>query len=209
MVRIRLVVLLAVLAVLASSLPAAAEPLCGDPAALRADLEKESARARHWVLAWRIVYTTSAVGELGIAASGVASHDDTLSAWVGGGKSTLAALGYWLSPLRITVPPATGDACFDRAALREAAARAADDERDAFWTAHIGGLIVNAGAAILLAETASWRTALLSFATGYPVGLLSTYTMPRASWARVREPAWTASVVADGRRYALVVAGAF
>ena len=206
MVRIRLVVMLAVLAF---SLRAAGEPWCSDAAALRADLEKESARARHWVLAWRIVYTASAAGELGIAASGVASHDDTLSAWVGGGKSTLAALGFWLSPLRITVPPATGDACYDRAALREAAARAADDERDAFWTAHIGGLIVNAGAAILLAETASWRTALLSFATGYPVGLLSTYTMPRASWARVREPAWTASVVADGRRYALVVGGAF
>ena len=107
------------------------------------------------------------------------------------------------------MPPATGDACYDRAALREAAARAADDERDAFWTAHIGGLIVNAGAFVLLAETTSWKTGLLSFATGYPVGLLSTYTMPRTSWARVREPTWTASVVVTGRQYGLVVAGAF
>ncbi|HEX3475104.1 MAG TPA: hypothetical protein VHT91_08685 [Kofleriaceae bacterium] len=202
---IRLVILLGVLGL---PLRAVGEP-CPDPAALRAELEHESARVDRWVLAWRIVYTAAAVGELGIAASGVASHDNTVSAWVGGGKSTLAALGFWVTPLRIKVPPPTGDACYDRAALREAAARAADDERDAFWTAHIGGLIVNAGATILLAETTSWKTGLLSFATGYPVGLLSTYTMPRTSWARVREPAWTASVVVDKQRYGLVVAGAF
>ena len=204
--RIHLVILLGALV-----LPhrAAGETWCSDAGALRAELERESRRVDRWVLAWRIVYTAAAAGELGIAASGVASHDNTLSAWVGGGKSTLAALGFWLTPLRIKVPPATGDACFDRAALRAAAERAAADERDAFWTAHIGGLIVNAGATLLLAETTSWKTGLLSFATGYPVGLLSTYTMPRASWARVREPVWTASVVADGRRYGLVVAGAF
>ena len=200
--------LLIMLGVLALPLRAAGEP-CGDPGALRAELEHESARADHWVLAWRIVYTGLAAGELGGAVSGAAGRDTTRSLWVGGAKSTLGALGFWLSPLRIKVPPATGDACFDRAALREAAARAADDERDAFWTAHIGGLIVNAAGAIVLGETTSWRAGLLSFATGYPVGLLSTYTMSRASWARVREPAWTASVVADGRQYALIVAGAF
>jgi hypothetical protein len=149
------------------------------------------------------------VGELGVAASGATDHDNTQSLWVGGAKSTLAALGFWVSPLRIGVPPSTGDACTDRAALRAAAERAADDERRAFWASHIGGLIVNAAGAIVLAETASWKTGLLSFASGYPVGLLSTYTMPRASWARVREPAWTASVVAGGQQYALVVAGAF
>lgn len=203
--RIRLVILLGVLGL---SLRAAGDP-CPDPAALRADLERESARVDRWVLAWRIVYTAAAAGELGIAASGVASHDNTISAWVGGSKSALGALGVWVMPLRIKVPPPTGDACYDRAALREAAARAADDERDAFWTAHIGGLIVNAGATLLLAEMTSWKTGLISFATGYPVGLLSTYTMPRASWGRVREPAWTASVIASGRQYGLVVAGAF
>lgn len=203
--RIRLLILLGILGL---PLRAVGEP-CSDPSALRAELEHESARVDRWVLAWRIVYTAAVAGELGIAASGVAGHDTTVSAWVGGGKSTLAALGFWVTPLRIKVPPATGDACYDRAALREAAARAADAERDAFWTAHIGGLIVNAGATLLLAEITSWKTGLLSFATGYPVGLLSTYTMPRTSWARVREPAWTASVVVTGRQYGLIVAGAF
>ncbi len=205
MVRVRLLILLAIASV---PLRAAGAP-CNDSSALRADLEREATRADRWVLAWRIVYTALAAGELGVAASGVADRDTTRSAWVGGAKSTLGALGFWLSPLRIRVPPATGDACFDRAALREAAARAADDERDAFWTAHIGGLIVNAAGAIIVGETTSWRAGLLSFATGYPVGLLSAYTMPRASWGRVREPAWTASVMADGQQYRLVVAGAF
>lgn len=203
--RIHLMVLLGVLAL---PLRATGEP-CSDPAVLRAELERESTRVNRWVLAWRIVYTALAAGQLGGAASGAADRDTTRSLWVGGAQSTLGALGFWLSPLRITVPPATGDACFDRAALREAAARAADDERDAFWTAHIGGLIVSATGAIVLGETTSWRAGLVSFATGYPVGLIQTYTMPRASWARVREPAWTASVMADGRQYRLVVAGAF
>jgi hypothetical protein len=203
--RIRLLIALGVLVV---GRTAAAEP-CGDASALRAELEHEAARADHWNLAWRIAYTALAAGELGGAASGAADHDNTRSLWVGGAKSTLAALGFWLSPLRIDVPPGTGDACTDRAALRAVAERAAADERRAFWLSHIGGLIVNAAGTLILAGTASWKAGLLSFATGYPVGLLSTYTMPRASWARVREPAWTASVVAGGRQYALVVSGAF
>jgi hypothetical protein len=207
MLTVRRIHLMIVLGGLALARSAAGEP-CSDPS-LRADLERESARVDRWVLAWRIAYTGLAVGQLGGAASGAADRDTTRSLWVGGAESALGALGIWASPLRIAVPPATGDACYDRAALREAAARAADAERDAFWIGHIGGLIVNATGSIILAEATTWRAGLLSFATGYPVGLLNTYTMPRASWGRVREPAWTASVQADGRQYRLVVAGAF
>ena len=70
--------LLIMLGVLALPFRAAGEP-CGDPGALRAELEHESARADHWVLAWRIVYTGLAAGELGGAASGAADHDTTRS----------------------------------------------------------------------------------------------------------------------------------
>ena len=131
MSRVRLVIALGVVAMARA---AAAEP-CGDASALRAELEQESARADHWVLAWRIAYTALAAGELGGAVSGVADHDNTLSLWVGGAKSTLGALGVWLSPLGIDVPPPTGDACTDRAALRATAERAAADERRSFWLA--------------------------------------------------------------------------
>ena len=198
------------LGVLAVVRVAAADP-CKDSSALRADLEQESRRADHWELAWRIVYTVSAVGELGIAASGVTDHDNTHSLWVGGVKSSIAALGHWFTPLRIKVPRAIGDACADRAALRAAAERAADAERDAFWTSHVGGLVLNIGGMLVLAETTSWNNGLVSFATGYAVGLLTTYTMPRASWHRVREPSWTwaANVVITPERYALVVGGSF
>lgn len=202
--RIHLVITLGILAIGRS----AAGESCSDASALRAELEQEAVRADHWNLAWRIVYTAAAAGQLGAAAAGVADHDNTQSLWVGGGESALAALGHWLAPLRIEVPVATGDACTDRAALRAVAERAAADERKAFWANHIGGLIVNLAGGAILAETASWRTGAVSFASGYAVGLLTTYTMPRASWGRVREPAWTASVVANARGYALVVAGA-
>lgn len=187
---------------------AAAEP-CGDPSALRADLEHESDRADHWNLAWRIGFTALAAGQLAIAASGAADHDNTRALWVGGAKSALGAIGAWASPLRIDVPPPTGDACTDRAALRAAAERAASDERRTFWASHLGGLVVNLAGSLVLAELTSWKTGVLSFATGYPIGLISTYTMPRASWHRIREPSWTASVVPSRDGYTLVVGSSF
>jgi hypothetical protein len=182
---------------------------CEDAKALREALERESRRADRWDLAWRIVYTTVAVGELGIAASGKADHDTTVGLWVGGAKSSLAALGFWFSPLRIRVPRLSGDACADRGALRGIAERAADDERDAFLTAHIVGLLVNVGGALIVAQQTSWQNGALSFATGFPVGLLSTYTMPRASWGRVREPSWIVNVAAADGRTSLLVSGSF
>ena len=205
MPRIRLLI---TLGVVVFARVAAAEP-CGDATALRTDLEQESIRADRWNLAWRIIYTAGAVGQVAVAASGAADHDNTRALWVGGAKSSLAALGRWFSPLQIEVPPATGDACADRTALRAVAERAARDERQEFWVSHLGSLVLNIGGAVVLAELTSWKTGLLSFATGYPVGLLSTYTMPRASWGRVREAAWTANVVATGSQYTLVVAGSF
>lgn len=188
---------------------AAAEP-CGDASALRADLEHESARADHWVLAWRIVYSAAAVGQFAVAASGAAGRDNTRALWVGGAESSIAALGLWFAPLEIDVPPEAGDACADRTALRAAAERAAREERRGFWLSHIGGLAVNVAGALVVSELTSWKSGVLSFATGYPVGLLQNYTMPRASWHRTREPAWTASIVTGGGgRAALVVAGSF
>ena len=200
--------LLVVLGIAALPRLAAAES-CPDPSALRADLERESVRADHWDLAWRITYTALAAGQLAIAASGTADHDNTRTLWVGGAKSALGAVGAWISPLRIDVPPPTGDACADRTALRAAAERAAGDERRAFWASHIGGLVVNLAGSVVVAELTSWQTGLLSFATGYSVGLLDTYTMPRASWGRIREPTWTANILAGRDRYALVVGGVF
>jgi hypothetical protein len=205
MLRLRLLIMLVVVAFARAAI---AEP-CDDASALREDLQRESMRADRWNLAWRIVFTASAAGELAVAASGAVDRDNTQGLWVGGAKSSLAAISHWLSPLRIDVPPSPGDACADRTALRAVAERAARDERRAFWLSHLGGLAVNAAGTLVLAERVSWTSGLLSFATGYPVGLLSIYTMPRASWGRTRAPTWTASVVTGQDRYELVVAGSF
>ena len=202
------VALLVVLGAVGLSRTAVAES-CEAASALRADLERESTRADRWNLAWRIVYTAGAAGQFAIAASGAADHDNTRSLYVGGAKSTLAALGHWFAPLKVHVPLTSGDACADRAALRAAAERAADDERDAFWSAHLVGLVVNLGGTLVLAEMTSWKVGLTSFALGYPVGLLTTYTMPRASWHRIGETTWAANALVGEGRYALVVSGTF
>jgi hypothetical protein len=193
---------------------AAADPCADDARALRAELEHEASRVDHWVLAWRIAYTAIAVGEFAVAASGAADHDTTAGLVVGGAKSTLGALGFWTAPLHIKLPPPTGDACLDRAMLRNAAERIGADEEASFWTSHIGGLVLNTAGMLVLAGTASWRAGALSFATGYPVGLISTYTQPRTSWGRIRERAWTTSFAVSenrttGTRYALVLSGSF
>jgi hypothetical protein len=189
--------------------PTAAATPCGDPSALRAELQRESTRVKQWNWAWRITYTTLAVGQLAVAASGEVDRDTTQALWVGGAKSSLGALGQWLSTLRIRVPPPTGDACTDRSQLRLVAERAAFEERKAFWVSHIGGLVINLTGSAIVAERVSLEDGIVSFATGYAVGLLSIYTMPRASWGRTRAAAWTAGVVTGGDRHVLVVAGVF
>lgn len=200
--------LLITLGVVVLARAADAEP-CGDASALRADLQQEAIHADRWNLAWRIGFTASAVGQFAAAASGAFGRDRAAVLWVGGVKSSLGAIVRWILPLQIDVPAATSDACGDRTALRAVAERVAGDERRVFWLSHLGGLAVNLGGTLLIAQRVSWQAGLLSFAVSYPVGLLSTYTMPRASWARIREPTWGANIVAGPDRWSLVVGGSF
>ena len=197
------------LVVIACARTVAAAPCEGEANDLRSDLQREARRTRIWNWSWRIVHTTGAVVQLGIAASGKANHDDTQSLWVGGVKSTLGALNAWFAPPHIEVPVASGDACTDRSMLRGARERNASNERAAFWAAHISGLIVHGIGMLVLTERVSWKAGWQSFLLGYPVTLLNVYTMPRASMRRTRERAWTAGITTDGERYGVVVAGAF
>lgn len=206
MLRVPLVITLVVLALTRSAAAAPCEEYAKD---LRADLKREASRTRVWSWAWRITYTVGAVVQLGIAASGKASHDDEQSLWVGGVKSSLGALNAWLSPPHIEVPVPTGDACTDKSQLRGARERNASNQLAAVWSAHISGLIVNGIGTLVIAERVSLKAGLMSFALGYPVTLLNIYTMPRASRRRTRESAWTAGITADGERYGVLVAGSF
>ncbi|HEX7702113.1 MAG TPA: hypothetical protein VF403_15355, partial [Kofleriaceae bacterium] len=76
--------------------------------------------------------------------------------------------------------------CTDATALRAARVKAGDAERTLFYAGHLGNFVVNLGGSLLLARATTWRAGVIAFAIGYPIGLLNTYTMPRASWHAVR-----------------------
>lgn len=188
--------LFARLALFATLLVARPAHACEQEAAeLRAHLEHEVPRANRWNWAWRITFSVAAVGSLSVAiANPLPELRDGL--FVGAGKAGIAAVARWIMPLDIEVPPATGDPCADVAALRAEITRVAKKERRFFWLGHVAGIVLNAAGAVIIAETTgSVEQGLLSVAVGYPVGLLSNYTMPRATWGLWRDREWNVAVV--------------
>jgi len=106
----------------------------------------------------------------------------------------------------------TTDTCADVTALREELKRVGRKERSLFYMGHFGGILVNLGGAAYVWRYDTASKALLSVAVGYPVGLLSNYTMPRGAWHKWREASWTTPVVTvmprdDG--WLLTAAGSF
>jgi hypothetical protein len=163
---------------------------------LRAHLSEQSSKANKWNWAWRITFTTAAVGTASVGAWNPAPSLQA-GLYASAGKASIGALARFILPLNIEVPEATGDACTDLAALRKEVRRVARRERSLFWTGHIGGALVNLGGAIYVYTYDGTGKALLSVAIGYPVGLLSNYTMPRATWKlwRERESTWNLAAV--------------
>jgi len=175
--------------------PVRAHATC-DPAEatkLRANLERESDRARNWNIIWAAVFGTAAVGTFTVAITD-ALPDLTTGLYVSSGKASVGALGRLILPLRIPVPPVDADPCADIAALHKAIKEAARRERGNFYLNHAGGILVNGIGAAIIWKYSSGSQALLSVATGYPVGLLSNYTAPRASWHMYRDANWSISV---------------
>ena len=177
---------------LASVQPVAAADCAQEATELRAHLEDQSKRANTWNWVWRITFTTAAVTTFTV---GIADPFPTLreGLFVSSGKATIGALARWILPLRIEVPAADADACADVAALRKAVTKVAKKQKSLFWLGHFGGIAVNLGGAGIVWYTSTLGQAGLSIAIGYPVGVLSNYTMPRGSWRlyRERESSWT------------------
>jgi hypothetical protein len=206
----RLAVVLAVL----GTAPARAETC--DPAevaALRDQLTREAGTADTWNLAWRITFTTAAVSS---AAVGLADAFPSKQAsfYATAGKASIGALARWFMPLHVNVPAPSPsvDTCADLAVLRTELARVAKKERSLFWLGHVGAFLVNLGGSAYLWYADKRTDALLTFAIGYPVGLLANYTMPRGAWHRYRERTWpeaTISVVPRTDGWTLSVVGAF
>lgn len=160
-----------------------------DAAELREALGREAHWADTWTTVWRLTFTATAVG------TAVVGYLDPIHSWQAGlyvsaGKSTVGALARWVMPLRIHVPPPTADACADVAAMHAEIKRVAKMERSLFIMGHIGGIVLNGVGGYIVYHYASPGQAALSVGVGYPVGLLSNYTMPRRSWHRWRDRNW-------------------
>jgi hypothetical protein len=193
-------------------------PSCDEQAAeLRDALTRESHRAEVWNSVWRWSFTGAAV------ATAAVGYWDPVHEWQAGlyvsaGKASIGALARWILPLHIHVPPPTQDACADLAALHAEIKRIAKKEKGLFITGHIGGFLLNAVGGYIVYHYSGLGQAALSVGVGYPIGLLSNYTMPRASWHRYRDRDWdlppsppqpSLSVVPTDGGMVVSVAGAF
>lgn len=165
---------------------------CEDEAAeLRDALGRESHRAETWNTVWRWTFTGAAVASAGLAAADLdLLADSQAGLWVSAGKASIGALARWILPLHIHVPSPTSDACADVEAMHAEIKRVAKKEKGLFITGHIGGLILNGVGGYIVYHYAGLGQAALSVGVGYPVGLLSNYTMPRRSWHRYRDRTW-------------------
>lgn len=184
-----------------------------EAATLREHLRVERHEAREWNLAWRVSFTVAALGSGAVAVSG-SFPALRIGLYASATKATIGALARWIMPLTIHVPAPDADTCADLAALRKEVARVGKKERALFWTGHLGGMLVNLAGAAYIWKYDTGGKALLSIAVGYPVGLLSNYTMPRDSWHlyRRQSPEWTVTTVAalplrEGGGWMLGVAG--
>ena len=153
-----------------------------EAAELRHQLAIESHRAHRWNGSWGVAFAAASIGQLALAVGNVGNTDQHEAFYVGAAKAGLGAASHLVVPLAIDVPAAVDDPCADRTALEGALAVAKKKERSIFYLGHFGALAVNLAGVIVLAERRSLLVGLESFAVGYPVGLLSIYTAPRAAW---------------------------
>jgi hypothetical protein len=166
-------------------------PDCGEEAAaLRTAMTSEAHRARLWNTIWGITFSAAAVGSAVAGYYDFPKHELQAGLYVSAGKSTIAALGRWVTPLSIEVPPQAADACADLDALHAAIKRAAKKEKVGFLLNHIGGLVLNVAGGFIVYHYSSVGQTALSVGGGYAVGLVATYTMPRESWHRYRDRDW-------------------
>ena len=169
---------------------APAEDCDEDAAHLREALTREAHRAHLWNTVWGITFSVSAVGSAVAGYYDFPKHDLQVGLYVTAGKSTIAALGRWVTPLSLDVPPPTSDACADLDALHAAIKRNAKKEKVAFYLNHIGAIVLNVAGGFIVYHYSTVGQTALSVGGGYAVGMLSNYTMPRESWHRYRDRDW-------------------
>jgi hypothetical protein len=193
-------------ALIATAVPAhaaAAEPCdpataSAEAAAIRAQLDRDARNGRRWDIAWAVTFGVAAgvqVGAIAAEFTPLGDYDDDAEAnlYIGAINSGLGAVTHALLPLDVVRPPdASGDACADLATAQLALRETARHEQQTFYLDHVGGLAVNAAGALILGfGYDAWTEGITSFALGYPVALLATYTQPRGAWHRARNSSET------------------
>ena len=140
------------------------------------DLPYEAAHFHRWKLGWTLAYGALSAGQAGLALARwnpLGTYDrefrDTLI--TGAVKSGLGMLSMLLAPGIDDATPCE---------------KAGTIERTLFWGGLAGNVIVNVTGGLILAHETTWSTGLVSVALGFPVGLLSTYTLPRGACHAMR-----------------------
>lgn len=192
------------------------ERCAAEAARLRSHLTAAARATRRWNVGWSLGFGAAALGQGVLLAAEVnplgpydAASRDTL--YVGAAKATLALATRLVMPLGVDLPPEQDDRCAELQALRRELSVIATKERRTFWLTHLGGAALNLAGAGVLWWRHSFEAGAVSFAISYPVGVLSAYTLPRASWRRwrVESGSWSVAVVPGRDRTDVVVGGTF
>lgn len=202
--RVKPLAVLVVFVGVAAAAPAPASACDAEVAAARvaridAHLAREARRSRRWNVGWTLGFAGLAGGQLGLAAAEwtpIGEFDDAKRAGlhVGAVKAAVASVGRAVLPLRVARPRLTGDPCADLDAAERALRATAAAERRGFYLNHAATVAFGvAGLLVLGLHYDTWEEGWMSVALGTPVGLLSTYTMPRASWRADRDGAFEAA----------------
>jgi hypothetical protein len=192
--------------------PANASTCQREADALRAHLVDEAQRASRWNVTWGLIYSAAVAGQLALALTetkpiGTFDRNYEELLYVGVAKAAIGVGSKLVLPLRLKVPAPDADPCADLLALRRAAARNARAESRSFYLNHFGGLAVNLAGVGVLAVRRNFATAAASFAVGFPVGLLATYTQPRGTWGYWRRARLRTGVTLSNDATTLWLAG--
>ena len=187
-------------------------------------LSNEAIAADQWGVTWASIFGAAAVVQAGFAVGsfnplGPNADRSDLANYIGASKAMIGFLARTVTPLRVQTVSAAQLAAAPndcaRAQLAYAALRkTAQREKRAFFLSHSGGIALHlVGSAILLSNDAT-REAIVSFAIGYPVGLLHNYLMPRTSWHlsnKVQAPriTWTIAPMVSETSTGLAAMGTF
>jgi hypothetical protein len=144
---------------------------------LRQRLVLEHDRAVHWNVGWGLGLGGLAVAQA-FAAPLIGDRIERDTLYVGAVSSAIGALSSVVTPLRVRAPE-PGATCTE---LQQDVIAAGDAERAAFYLNHVGGLVLNTGAGLVLAHYTDAKTGAVAFAVGYAVSLVRTYTAPRWAW---------------------------